>query len=147
VNQRRRRALGRGADRALDHWVAAASTIRTFSCGSSLHLGPRGRRDAVSGELLSRAWRMGAGPGAQPLIIDIDSTICETNGLQEQGGSKFTYTKGRGLPPAASHGRRAGRRPPLPAARGPRRHGPGSRRASSPRPSGGCGRRAPVGAD
>jgi hypothetical protein len=42
---------------------------------------------------------MGAGPGSQPLTIDIDSTICETYGLKKQGGSKFTYTKVRGYHP------------------------------------------------
>lgn len=28
-------------------------------------------------ELLKRAWAAGAGPGAGPLAIDLDSTICE----------------------------------------------------------------------
>jgi hypothetical protein len=31
----------------------------------------------VTRELLKRAWAAGAGPGAGPLTIDLDSTICE----------------------------------------------------------------------
>jgi hypothetical protein len=79
------------------HWVAAASTMGTFL--RAFTWGHVRQLDAVSGELLSRAWRMGAGPGSAPLTIDIDSTICETYGLQKQGGSKFTYTKVRGYHP------------------------------------------------
>jgi hypothetical protein len=81
----------------LGHWVAAASTMGTFL--RAFTWGHVRQLDAVSGELLSRAWRMGAGPGSAPLTIDIDSTICETYGLQKQGGSKFTYTKVRGYHP------------------------------------------------
>jgi hypothetical protein len=55
--------------------------------------------DVVSGELLRRAGQTGAGPGADPLTIDVDSTICETYGLQKQGGSKFTDAKVRGYHP------------------------------------------------
>jgi hypothetical protein len=55
--------------------------------------------DAVNGEALKRAWRAGAGPGDAPLTVDIDSTICETYGVQKQGGSRFTYTKVRGYHP------------------------------------------------
>jgi len=44
-------------------------------------------------------WQTGAGPGTDPLTIDVDSTICETYGLQKQGGSRFTYAKVRGYHP------------------------------------------------
>lgn len=81
----------------LGHWVAAASTMGTFL--RAFTWGHVRQLDAVSAELLSRAWRMGAGPGAAPLTIDIDSTICETYGLQKQGGSRFTYAKVRGYHP------------------------------------------------
>ena len=81
----------------IGQWVAAPSTIgtflRAFTWGHSRQL------DAVSGELLVRAWKAGAGPGDAPLTFDIDSTICETYGTQKQGGSKFTYTKVRGYHP------------------------------------------------
>jgi hypothetical protein len=81
----------------LGHWVAAASTMGTFLRGFSW--GHVRQLDVVSGELLRRAWQAGAGPGADPLTIDVDSTICETYGLQKQGGSKFTYTHVRGYHP------------------------------------------------
>jgi hypothetical protein len=81
----------------LGHWVAAASTMGTFL--RAFTWGHVRQLDAVSAELLSRAWRMGGGPGSQPLTIDLDSTVCETYGLQKQGGSKFTYTKVRGYHP------------------------------------------------
>jgi hypothetical protein len=83
--------------KVLGHWVAAASTIGTFL--RAFTWGHVRQLDGVSGELLARAWRAGAGPGADPLTIDVDSTICETYGLQKQGGSKFTYTQVRGYHP------------------------------------------------
>jgi hypothetical protein len=52
----------------------------------------------VQDELLRRAWDAGAGPGDGPVTIDVDSTICETYGLQKQG-AKFGYTKVRGYHP------------------------------------------------
>jgi hypothetical protein len=54
--------------------------------------------DKVAGELLGRAWTV-AGPGAAPVIIDMDSSICETYGLKKQGGAKFTYNHVRGYNP------------------------------------------------
>jgi hypothetical protein len=67
--------------------------LRSFTFGHALQL------DAVSRHLLARAWGAGAGPGAAPLTIDIDSTICETYGLTKAGGSRFTYTHVRGYHP------------------------------------------------
>jgi Transposase DDE domain group 1 len=81
----------------LGHWVAAASTMGTFL--RAFTWGHVRQLDAVAGELLTRAWRAGAGPGANPVTIDVDSTICETYGLKKQGGSKFTYTHVRGYHP------------------------------------------------
>lgn len=83
--------------KVLGHWVAAASTMGTFL--RAFTWGHVRQVDAVSGELLKRAWQAGAGPGTGPLTIDVDSTICETYGLQKQGGSKFTYTHVRGYHP------------------------------------------------
>ncbi len=31
------------------------------------------------------SWGFGAGPGAEPLVIDIDSTICEVDGNLKHG--------------------------------------------------------------
>ena len=55
--------------------------------------------DRVSRELLARAWAAGAGPGAEPLTIDLDSTICETYGLQKQGALRHGYSGVRGCHP------------------------------------------------
>jgi len=38
-----------------------------------------------SRELLIRGWAAGAGPGGEPLTIDLDSTNCETYGLKKEG--------------------------------------------------------------
>jgi hypothetical protein len=83
--------------RVLGHWVAAASTMGTFV--RAFTWGHVRQLDAVSGELLVRAWRSGAGPEAAAVTIDVDSTICETYGLQKQGGSRFTFTHVRGYHP------------------------------------------------
>ena len=55
--------------------------LRSFTWGHALQL------DAVSRHLLAHAWGAGVGPGAQPLTIDLDSTICETYGLKKAGGA------------------------------------------------------------
>ncbi len=86
----------------IGQWVAAPSTIGTFL--RAFTWGHARQLDAVSGELLARAWKAGAGPGDAPLAFDIDSTICETYGTQKQGGSKFTYTKVRGYHPLIAVG-------------------------------------------
>ena len=86
----------------LGQWVAAPSTIGTFL--RAFTWGHARQLDAVSGELLARAWRAGAGPGEAPFTFDIDSTICETYGTQKQGGSRFTYTKVRGYHPLIAVG-------------------------------------------
>ena len=57
--------------------VKAPSTLGTFL--RSFRWGHVRQLDRVSRELLVRA--AGAGPGDGPLIIDLDSTICETSRL------------------------------------------------------------------
>src|SRR5450759_1159566 len=86
-----------GTGRVLGHVVKAASTLGTFL--RSFRWGHVRQLDAVSRHLLARAWVTGAGPGAAPFTIDLDSTICETYGLAKQGGSDFTYTGVRGYHP------------------------------------------------
>ena len=81
----------------LGHRVAAPSTLGTFVRGFTW--GHARQLDRVSGELLARAWAAGAGPGAAPVTIDIDSSIHETYGLKKQGGTKFTYNHVRGYHP------------------------------------------------
>ena len=53
----------------------------------------------MSRELLARAWAAGAGPGDGPLTIDLDSTICETYGLDKEGARHHGYTGKRGYHP------------------------------------------------
>ena len=82
--------------KVLGHGVAAPSTIGTFlRCFTFGHVR---QLDRFAEQALSAAWAAGAGPGDRPLVIDIDSTICEVHGYQKQGAG-FGYTKKRGLHP------------------------------------------------
>jgi len=85
-----------GTERVLPHRVMAPSTLgtflRTFTFGHVRQL------EAVVGEVLRRAWSLGAGPGSARLVIDVDSTICEVEGKQKQGAA-FGYTKVLGYHP------------------------------------------------
>ena len=82
--------------RVLPFIVAAPSTVgtflRTFTFGHIRQL------DAVLSRTLARAWDMGAGPGSEPLVIDLDSTICEVYGHKKQGAA-YGYTKRLGYHP------------------------------------------------
>lgn len=86
-----------GTGRVLGFSVKAASTLGTFL--RSFRWGHVRQLDAVSRELLSRAWAAGAGPGSAPLTIDLDSTICQTYGLAKEGATGFTYNHVRGYHP------------------------------------------------
>ena len=63
--------------------VKVPSTLGTFL--RSFRWGHVRQLDRVSRELLARAWAAGLGPGDAPLTIDLDSTICETCGLDKEG--------------------------------------------------------------
>jgi len=86
-----------GTERILGFAPKAASTLGTFL--RSFRWGHVRQLDRVSRELLARAWAAGAGPGAGPLTIDLDSTICETYGLQKEGARHHGYTRVRGYHP------------------------------------------------
>ena len=86
-----------GTDRVLGFTVKAASTLGTFL--RSFRWGHVRQLDAVSRHLLARAWATGAGPGAEPFTIDLDSTICETYGLAKEGALHHGYTGVRGYHP------------------------------------------------
>lgn len=81
----------------LGHRVAAPSTLGTFL--RAHHWGHVRQHDAVSREVLTRAWRAGAGPAAGALTLDLDSTLCETFGLQKQGARQVTHLGCRGYHP------------------------------------------------
>ncbi len=86
-----------GTERILGFSIKAASTLGTFL--RSFRWGHVRQLDRVSRELLARAWAAGAGPGSEPLTIDLDSTICETYGLQKEGALHHGYTHVRGYHP------------------------------------------------
>ncbi len=86
-----------GTGRILDFAPKAASTLGTFL--RSFRWGHVRQLDRVSRELLGRAWAAGAGPGSAPFTIDLDSTICETYGLQKEGAVHHGYTGVRGYHP------------------------------------------------
>jgi hypothetical protein len=86
-----------GTARVLGFAVKAPSTLGTFL--RSFRWGHVRQLDRVSRELLARAWAAGAGPGADPLTIDLDSTICETYGLHKEGATSHTWSGVRGYHP------------------------------------------------
>ena len=86
-----------GTAGVLDCLVKAPSTLGTFL--RSIRWGHVRQLDRVSRELLARAWQAGAGPGDAPLTIDLDSTVCETYGLDKEGARHHGYTGKRGYHP------------------------------------------------
>jgi hypothetical protein len=83
-----------GTQRLLPHRVMAPSTLGTFL--RSFTFGHVRQLEAVVGDVLRRAWAMGAGPGRGSLVIDVDSTICEVEGKAKQGAA---YTRVLGYHP------------------------------------------------
>ena len=77
--------------------VKAPSTLGTFL--RSFRWGHVRQLDRVSRELLAQAWAAGAGPGDDPLTIDLDSTVCETYGLAKEGAQRHNYAGQRGYHP------------------------------------------------
>ena len=80
------------------HEVRAPSTIgvwlRAFSWGHVRQL------DAAAGDVLARAWAAGGGPARdEPVVVDLDSTLCQTYGLGKQGGWKVNRDGARGYHP------------------------------------------------
>jgi Transposase DDE domain group 1 len=83
-------------ERLLAHRVIAPSTLGTFL--RSFTFGHVRQLDRAFETILARAWAAGAGPGSEPLILDLDSTIIEVAGHAKQGAG-FGYTKRRGYHP------------------------------------------------
>ena len=89
--------LRAGATQAvLPHRVMAPSTLGTFL--RAFTFGHVRQLDAVFAETLRRAWSLGAGPGADRLVVDLDSTICEVCGKTKHGAG-YGYTKKLGYHP------------------------------------------------
>jgi hypothetical protein len=82
--------------KVLGHQVMAPSTLGTFLRGFTF--GHIRQLDRATEQLLGRAWAAGAGPGTQPMTIDVDSTICEVHG-HHKGGAAYGYTRQLGYHP------------------------------------------------
>jgi Transposase DDE domain group 1 len=82
--------------RLLGGWIPAPSTLGTFL--RAFTFGHVRQLDALLGETLVRAWRVGAGPGDERLVIDVDSFIGEVCGRLKQGAA-YGYTKLLGYHP------------------------------------------------
>ncbi len=76
--------------RVLGHRVMAPSTLGTFL--RSFTFGHIRQLDRVLAQTLRRAWSLGAGPGSEELVLDVDSTICEVCG-KGKAGAGYGYTK------------------------------------------------------
>ena len=86
-----------GTAQVLGCAVKAPSTLGTFL--RSFQWGHARQLDRVSREALARAWGAGAGPGDEPLTIDLDSAVCETYGLCKEGAQRHNYAGQRGYHP------------------------------------------------
>jgi Transposase DDE domain group 1 len=83
----------------LGHRVMAPSTLGTFL--RAFTFGHVRQLDHVLDVALTRAWAAGAGPGDEPLVIDIDSFIGEVHGEHKQGAG-YGYTRQLGYHPIAA---------------------------------------------
>jgi hypothetical protein len=80
----------------LGHRVMAPSTLGTFLRRFSF--GHVRQLDKLAEILLARAWSAGAGPGDEPMTIDMDSTVCPVHGACKEGAG-FGYTRVLGYHP------------------------------------------------
>jgi len=83
-------------ERVLGHKVMAPSTLGTWL--RSFTFGHVRQLDKVAEIALTNAWQLGFGPGAERLVIDVDSTICEVCGHAKHGAG-YGYTKRLGYHP------------------------------------------------
>ena len=110
--------------------VKDPSTLGTFLRRTflrSLRWGHVRQLDRVSRRLLARAWAAGAGPGDAPLTIDLDSTICETFGLAQDGARHHGDTGARGYHPLLAIAAGTGEVLLARLREGPGQHRPGRR--------------------
>lgn len=89
--------LRSGQTRAvLGHDVSAPSTLGTFL--RAFTFGHVRQLDRVLAVSLARAWAAGAGPGADRLVVDVDSFVGEVYGYDKQGAG-YGYTHKLGYHP------------------------------------------------
>ena len=84
------------SSKVLPFRVVAPSTLGTYL--RSFSFGHVRQLDAVIESELKEAWAFGMTPQQDPLVIDIDSTICEVSGHKKQGAA-YGYTKELGYHP------------------------------------------------
>jgi hypothetical protein len=82
--------------RLLGGWLPAPSTLGTFL--RAFTFGHVRQLDALLGQALERAWKAGAGPGEERLVVDVDSFVGEVCGRSKEGAS-YGYTKLLGYHP------------------------------------------------
>jgi hypothetical protein len=82
--------------RLLGGWIPAPSTLGTFL--RAFTFGHVRQLDALLGRSLECAWKAGAGPGADRLVVDVDSFVGEVCGRLKQGAS-YGYTRLLGYHP------------------------------------------------
>ena len=109
------------ASQVLGHRVMAPSTLGTFL--RAFTFGHVRQLDRLCEQVLTRAWAAGAGPGDGPMVMDLDSTVCEVHGYHKQGAC-YGYTHRLGYHPAAGHPRRQWRGAARPPAHGAGQHRP-----------------------
>jgi hypothetical protein len=80
----------------LGHRVLAPSTLGTFL--RSFSFGHVRQLDRVLDEMLRRAWQLGASPGRERLVIDLDSFVCQVYSDHKQGAG-YGYTRRLGYHP------------------------------------------------
>jgi hypothetical protein len=83
-------------EQILPHRVMAPSTLGTFL--RAFTFGHVRQLDRVAEAALGRAWSAGAGPGDEPMTMDLDSTVCEVHG-HHKGGASYGYTRALGYHP------------------------------------------------
>jgi hypothetical protein len=83
----------------------APSTLGTFL--RAFTFGHIRQLDTVLAEALRRAWSLGAGPGSDQMVMDLDSTICEVCG-KAKGGAGYGYTRVLGYHPLVATRARTG---------------------------------------
>ena len=84
-------------ERVLGCTVKAPSTLGTLL--RSFRWEHVRQLDRLSRELLARAWAARAGPGDEPLTIDLVSTVCETYRLAKEGAQRHNYSDWRDYHP------------------------------------------------
>ena len=95
---RRRRRAARWGNRA-GAGLRGQGAIHAGHLSAKFPGGHVRQLERVSRELLAGAWAAGAGPGDDPLTIDLDSTVCETYGLGKESAQRHNCAGQRGYHP------------------------------------------------